>query len=110
MAQAGIVYRYFPILADHDVSADVLAVSLDGVTWTSAGVNYVAPNSWPPSVTAAAEADPPPAGFSSYWWQVLTGPGQTLPLATGRNVVYGMLTDNPEIPHFGWVIQVGAYE
>jgi hypothetical protein len=108
--QNGIVYRYFRVDADKDVSGDTLALSLDsGVTWI-AGATYIASGSLPPSVAAVNSASPPAAGRTGYWWQILSGPGQLLPLATGRNVVRGRLTDSPEVPHFAWTVNVGNYE
>jgi hypothetical protein len=107
-AQAGIVFRYFRIDASHDVSGDVLALSLDGVTFSATGVTYIAPGAYPASVTAANSSKPPASGFTGYWWRVLTGPGQPLALQRGSNIVYGQLTDSPEVPRFSWRVSVDA--
>lgn len=106
--QSGVVYRYFPVDADHDVSSDVMEASLDDVAWT--GLSYVQPVDYPPSVAAANAARPAPAGYVRYWWRALTGPAQTLPLPTGYVTVYGRLTDNPETPHFEWTFTVAPSE
>jgi len=107
-AQQGIIYRFFRVDADHDVSTDALALSLDGVTFSTAGVTYIAPGAYPASVTAANSSKPPAAGFTGYWWRVLTGPGQTLPLQRGSQTVYGQLTDSPEVPRFAWRVSVDS--
>lgn len=105
-AQQGIVYRYFRVDADHDVSGDTLELSLDQTTWSSTGVVYIAPGNYPPAVTAANTATPARAGLVGYWWRALTGPGQTLPLQRGTVRVYGRLTDSPEVPWFSWKLYV----
>lgn len=106
--QTGTVFRYFPLEADHDVSADQLEVSLDsGVTWLA--LQYVAVEDYPPSVVAA-NATPPDAGFTRYWWRALTGPNQPLPLERGIVVLLGRLADSPETPNFAWTFRVGHYE
>jgi hypothetical protein len=109
-AQAGIVYRYFRVDADHDVSADPLKLSLDRTTWITSGIDYVAPVDYPPSVIAANTTRPPRSGLTGYWWRALTGPAQTLPLTLGRNIVFGDLTDTPEEPRLAWGVTVTYYE
>ena len=106
--QAGIVYRYFSVDADHDISSDTLEVSLDETTWNA--LDYLPPVNYPPSVTAADTAHPPASGYSRYWWRALTGPGQALPLDRGVVLLFGRLTDSPEVPNFAWTFRVGAYE
>lgn len=106
--QAGIVYRCFPLDATHDISADPMEASIDDTTWVA--LDYVEPVDYPPEIIAENTARPVAAGFTRYWWRALTGPAQTLPLAIGVNVIYGRLTDNPEIPHFAWTFSVGRYE
>ncbi len=111
MPQAGTVYRYLRVDADHDVSADTFALSLDGgLTWITSGITYIPAASLPPGPAAVHAANPPSAGFAGYWWRVLSGPGQPLPLATGVNEVQGRLTDSPEIPMFEWRIYVNTWE
>jgi hypothetical protein len=105
-AQQGIVYRYFRVDADHDVSTDTLELGLSETAWSSTGVVYVAPDDYPPSVLAANAAKPSPTGFTGYWWRAMTGPAQTLPLQRGRNRVFGRLTDTPEAPHFSWMVSI----
>jgi hypothetical protein len=110
-AQAGTVYRYFRADADHDISGDPIALSLDGgTTWITTGVDYIAPGALPPGPAAVNAGTPPKAGFAGYWWRVLTGPTTSFPLARGLNAVVGKLTDSPEVPHFGWRVTVDATE
>lgn len=107
MLQQGTVYRYLRADASKDVSSDVLELSLDGgVTWAATGVTYIAPEDRPPEVTAADAAQPAAAGFTGYWWRILTGPDGDWPLKTGVTTLRGRLTDSPEIPHFAWLIRV----
>lgn len=104
-AQAGTVYRYFRVDADHDVSADQLDLSLDGgTTWITSGIEYIPPADLPASCTAKDSTDPPARGYIGHWFRVLTGPGQTLPMRRGTNLVRGRLTDTPEIPYFTWTV------
>lgn len=110
MPQAGTVYRYLRVDADHDVSSDTLELSFDGgATWVSAGVAFIAEGSWPASVSAANTAAPAAAGLTGYWWRFLSGPDD-IALEIGPNRVLGRVTDSPEIPHFGWTVQVGRNE
>lgn len=108
--QNGEVYRYFRVDADHNVSNDVLELSLDAVTWTSVGVTFVAQVDWPPAVAADVVNNPPATGLAAYWWRAMSGPGQTLPLTTGLVTVRGRLHDVPELPWFAWAIDVGPYD
>jgi hypothetical protein len=50
--------------------------------------------------------NPAAAGFTGYWFRVLTGPGQTLPLTRGQNTIIGRVTDSPEVPWFSWSVYV----
>jgi hypothetical protein len=104
-AQAGKINRYFRALADKDISGDVFEFSLDEVTWVTG--TYVPVGSLPPRPAAVHAANPAPAGFTGYWFSVLTGPGSSLALQRGNETLYGRVTDSPELPHFGWSFQVG---
>ena len=107
--QSGIIFRYFRIDCDHNVSSDPLALSIDnGVTWTTSGVTYVAPGSWPPSVINANTSNPVPGAMTGYWWRTLTGPATPFPLQSGNNTLLGKLTDSPEEPHMAWRVYVDA--
>lgn len=110
--QQGTVFRHFRADASHDVSADTLELSTDGgETWSSTGVEYVAPEDWPPEVVAANAASKVRAGYVGYWWRILTGPDGDWPLPVGqKQQVRGRLTDNPETPHFVWYISVLSTE
>lgn len=108
--QAGTIYRYLRADADHDISGDVLGLSLDkGVTWVTAGIDYIATEDLPPGPAAIDAAKPPPAGLTGYWWRILTGPDD-FALTLGQNVIRGELADNPETPHFAWTVNVTLYE
>lgn len=108
MPQRQVVPWYFRADADHDISGDPMALSLDGVTWVTAGVSYVAVGALPPGPAAVHVANPPAAGFAGYWWVATTGPGQALPLAYGVNEVQGRITDNPYTPYFEWRVYVDS--
>lgn len=110
MAQQGIIYRYLRADADHDVSADPFALSLDGITWVTAGVTFIAVGALPPRPAAVHAANPPDAGMTGYWWRTLTGPTTSFPLNTGRNIIHGRATDSPEEPHFAWTVTVAYGE
>lgn len=111
MPQAGKTYRYFRADADHDISNDPFAFSIDGGnTWITSTVTYIATGSLPPRPAAVDAGNPPAAGLTGYWWRVQTGPGNPMPLQLGRNVVRGKATDNPEEPHWAWVFDVGPYD
>lgn len=108
--QSGTVYRYLRVDADHDVSTDVLELSFDaGTTWSSAGIGFIAHDDWPPGVATVDAGNPPPTGLTGYWWRFLSGPDDVA-LEIGPNHVLGRVTDSPEIPHFGWTVQVGRNE
>jgi hypothetical protein len=104
-AQAGKILRYFRALADKDISGDVFEFSLDETTWVTG--TYVPVGSLPPHPAAVHAANPAPAGYTGYWFSVLTGPGSSLATQRGNETMYGRATDSPEIPHFGWAFQVG---
>lgn len=104
-AQAGTVYRYLRVDADHDVSTDILELSRDKATWFTAGVDYIPTVDRPASCIAADAAEPPTAGFGGYWWRILTGPSNVV-LNVGSNHIYGRLPDLPETPHFAWTVTV----
>lgn len=107
MPQQQIVYWYLRADADHDISTDVIALSIDGgTTWATSGVTYIPTGSLPPRPAAVDAANPPAAGLVGYWFRVLTGPGQTLPLNRGNNTIIGRVTDNPETPWFSWAVYV----
>lgn len=105
-AQAGTVYWYVRTDADHDISADQLQLSLDEVDWSTTGT-FIAVDDWPPSVAAKDATCPAAAGLTGYWWRLLTGPAN-LALNRGYNRLYGRITDNPETPHFSWILDVAA--
>lgn len=96
------VYWYFPVdtASGTDLSATVLALSLDKTNWFNA--TYVA--SPPAGVVTAAGA--PQSGYTRFWWQAFAGPSQQLPLVYGKQYVHGKLTDTPEVPYFAWVVDV----
>ncbi len=111
MPQASTVYRYLRVDADHDVSLDPFALSLDGgLTWVTTGITYIPVGSLPPGPAAVHAATPTAAGFAGYWFRAMSGPGQTLPLAYGVNEVTGRATDSPESPQFEWRIYVNTWE
>lgn len=111
MPQGGIVYRYFCAFADHDISADPFALSIDaGDTWVSAGVVLVAVADLPPAVAAVNASTTPPAGCQPFWYRALTGPGTAFPMPFSSNAVLGHAGDDPETPQFGWLVTVGPYE
>ena len=107
-AQAGKINRYFRTLADKDISGDVFEFSLDETAWVTG--TYVPVGSLPPRPAAVHAANPAPAGFTGYWFSILTGPGTSLILQRGGQRVYGRATDSPELPHFGWDLTVGPFD
>jgi len=107
-AQAGTVNRYFRADADKDISGDVVELSLDELAWSAAA--YIATAALPPSIAAVDAATPPPSGRVGYWYVVLTGPSTPFAMLRGTNIVHGRCIDNPEMPHFGWTVYVGASE
>jgi hypothetical protein len=104
-AQAGKIVRYFRVLSDKDVSGDTFEFSLDETAWFPG--TFVPVGSLPPHPAAVHTASPATAGYTGYWFSILTGPGTSLALQRGGQTVYGRATDSPEIPHFGWAFQVG---
>jgi hypothetical protein len=95
-----VEYRYFSIDASHDITTDVVELSLDRVTWVTA--THAAPTAW--EIAQAAVDKPIPAGKTRYWVRVLCGPAADLPVVRGRNVVTGRVTDTPEIPELTWTV------
>jgi hypothetical protein len=93
-----VVTRYFSIDADHDISGDAAAFSLDQVTW--------APGTYVPAPTPRMLAAKPvvPVGLTRYWWSLLVGPGNTLVPDLGNSVVYGKLPDTPQQLYYSWPI------
>lgn len=112
MPQQQIVYRYYRADADHDISTDPFRFSIDdGVTWTDpSAATYIPTGSLPPKPAADDAANPPETGLTGYWFRVLTGPAQPLPLALGLNKVIGWATDSPETPRFSWETYVASTE
>lgn len=100
----GTVYRYFSIDADHDISADTLNLGLTAATVTTAAA-YV------PVPSAGLLAAPPAVakGYTRYWWRLLMGTGQTLPLYSGPNIVLGILTETPEEDPHKWEFSLPYY-
>jgi hypothetical protein len=106
--QAETVYRYFRADADHDISGELVEISADELTWHSA--TYIATGSLPPQVADVDAANPVPKNLTGYWWRVFVGPTGAFNIDRGSNEVFGRLTDNPELPHFGWIVLVAWYE
>lgn len=94
----GTIPLFFSIDCDHDISASPLHLSLDGGTSFTLAASYVAA----PSPRQLAEPPRVAAGFTRYWWTVLAGVGQQLPLSCGPNVFYGQLVDNPAVEPHAW--------
>lgn len=96
MAVDDVAYRYVSIDSDHDISGDTLELSLDNTNWYEADYQDTAP---PGAVQYTAAK----AGLTRYWWRILVGAGQNLePTTAGKVVLYGRLTDSPELIHPWW--------
>ncbi len=96
-AYPGTAYRYFAIDSDHDLSTSILKISTDKTLINQTATYIPAPNARLQAVTP-----PPAAGLTRYWWGFLCGTGQPVALASGPNLIYGQLTDNPESLPFVW--------
>lgn len=99
-AALSIVPIYMAFDCDHDVTGDLIEVSLDKVTWKAA--LWEAPSS---ALIAAANAScAVPAGLTRYWVRIYTGGtgADALPLLYGSNLVHGRLTDSPAVPYVVW--------
>lgn len=114
MPQKQEVYWYYRADATtgQDISGDPFRFSIDGgVTWTDpAAAVYIPTGSLPPKVAAVDAADPLDEGMTGFWWRILSGPGQPLPLALGLNDVIGWATDSPETPRFHWETYVDSWQ
>lgn len=101
--QQGTVPRWFAIDSDTDITGDTVEFSLDEQTWFA--------GAWDPSppvhVLSAGDAS---NGLTRYWATISTGPGGSLPMVRGNQVVYGRVTDAPSVPHFGWKVRVARTE
>ena len=95
-----VEYRYFRIDASVDITADLVELTLDKITWVTA--THASPTAG--EITQAAADKPVPGGKVGYWVRVLCGPTADLPLVYGRNVVTGRVTDSPEIPELTWSV------
>ena len=93
-----VEYRYFRIDASVDITADLVELTLDKITWVTA--THASPSAG--EIAQAAADKPVPGGKVGYWVRALCGPAAALPLVLGRNVVTGRVTDSPEIPELTW--------
>jgi hypothetical protein len=98
----------FAIDAVHDLSSDVLKFALDKNVLPAGGGTagtHVVPGADPLLDTWLAGLTPrPPKNTARYWWTLLLGAGQTVSPQQGTSVLYGRLTDSPNLPIFGWRI------
>lgn len=99
------VYWYFPIYTPPsiDISAGLVELSMDQVTWVTAD------HTDPPAeviATYVADCGVPAWATTPQWVRYLTGPATSLALSYGQNTVHGRLTDTPETPYFRWTVNV----
>lgn len=99
MLLTDVQYHYVAVDCDHDISADTMEITLtpdDSGSWVTADYEASAP-------PAAVQFPAAKAGLTRYWWRVLVGAGEDLePTEVGRVVLYGRLTDSPELIHPWW--------
>lgn len=93
----GETYVYLSVDAAADVSADPLLVglALDDLPATAEPV----PDPGPDLLAATPR---PKAGHTRYWWRVLAGAGQDVPLSIGANTLYGLRGTEPAVQPHCW--------
>jgi hypothetical protein len=92
---------FFPIDCDTDISADLVEVSLDQVTWTAC--THTAPST---TVQTDYLQRHPTKGLTRYWVKVFAGPDQPIAPVYGIQTVHLRVTDNPDIPYLGYTLTV----
>jgi hypothetical protein len=90
--------RYFSIDADHDISGDVLSLSLDQATWVAA--TYVGA----PSARLTSAKPAVVTGMTRYWWSMLMGSAGGLVPDVGTDTVFGKLVDGSQTLIYDWPI------
>lgn len=97
-----VVPRWFSIDCDHDISADVVSIMVDGGTWVTA--TYGAPPS--DVIAQLALTKPVETGFIRYWYMIMTGPGQLNAPGFGMNTFHGRVVDSPSTWYTSWKVHV----
>jgi hypothetical protein len=98
---------YLSIDCGFDIHNDTLEISTDKSVFAVGGLGGVAATYLPAPAPRLVNKKPgPPEGFSRYWWKIVLGPSQATVLrpASGSSLIYGRLTDNPDVPVFTWRI------